>query len=65
MGTINLTSKTARAALTPRREPYWVRVSAGCFLGYRKGAAADGSFIARTHHRFQDRVAHLHSHQDA
>lgn len=34
----NITSKTGRAALAPRREPYWERISAGCHLGYRAGA---------------------------
>lgn len=35
---INIKSKTGRAALTPRPEPYWERMSAGCHLGFRAGA---------------------------
>lgn len=34
----NIKSKTGRAALAPRREPYWERIAAGCHLGYRAGA---------------------------
>lgn len=30
---------SARDKLKPRREPYWHRVSKGCYLGYRKMAA--------------------------
>ena len=39
-----LNSKTARAKLTPRREPYWQRVEAGLFVGFRVPA---GTWIAR------------------
>lgn len=31
-------SRTARARLGQRREPYWTVISAGCALGYRRGA---------------------------
>ena len=34
----SIKSKTGRAALAPRREPYWERILAGCHLGYRAGA---------------------------
>jgi integrase len=39
-------SRSARARLPGRREPYWTVVSAGCALGYRKGAKG-GTWIAR------------------
>ena len=29
-----------RDKLTPRREPYWHRISKGCYLGFRKMSAA-------------------------
>jgi integrase len=39
---------TARAKLKPRREPYWHRVSKGCYLGFRKMTAdSEGSWTAR------------------
>ena len=41
-----LDSRSARVKLTERREPYWVVISKGCALGYRKGANG-GSWIAR------------------
>lgn len=45
--TPNLTSKSGRAALAPRREPYWSRLSAGVYLGYRAAATGAGTWIAR------------------
>ena len=39
-----LNSKTARIKLPPRREPYWQRVEAGLYVGYRQPA---GTWIAR------------------
>lgn len=33
--------------LIPRREPYWSRVTAGLYVGYRKPSQGDGSWIAR------------------
>ena len=41
-----LDSRSARAKLPARREPYWVVVSKGCAVGYRKGTGG-GSWIAR------------------
>lgn len=41
-----LDTRSARSRLTIRREPYWVVVSKGCAVGYRK-AASGGSWIAR------------------
>jgi integrase len=39
-------SRSARAKLSQRREPYWTVISAGCALGYRRPANG-GSWIAR------------------
>jgi integrase len=39
-------SRSARAKLPQRREPYWTSISAGCAIGYRKGAKG-GTWIAR------------------
>jgi integrase len=39
-------TRSARARLSARREPYWTVLSAGCALGYRKGAKG-GTWIAR------------------
>ncbi len=42
-----ITSRTQRAALPPRREPYWLMASRGCYVGYRKGRGGAGAWIAR------------------
>ena len=39
-------SRSARVKLAARREPYWTVLSAGCALGYRKGAKG-GTWIGR------------------
>ncbi|MDR7040481.1 integrase [Methylobacterium sp. BE186] len=39
-------SRSARAKLAERREPYWTVISAGCAIGYRKGAKG-GTWVAR------------------
>lgn len=39
-------SRSARAQLSARREPYWTVISAGCGLGYRR-AVNGGSWIAK------------------
>ncbi len=42
-------SVTARDKLKPRREPYWHRITKGCFLGYRKmTAGTGGAWVVRT-----------------
>ena len=41
-----LDTRSARVKLDARREPYWVVMSKGCALGYRKGADG-GTWIAR------------------
>lgn len=40
-------SKTQRARLAPRREPYWGRLEEGFFLGYRKLDQGEGTWVAR------------------
>lgn len=45
--TIPLNSKTAREKLVPRREPYWSRIQAGLFVGYRKSLQGEGTWVAR------------------
>lgn len=40
-------SKTKRAALLPRREPYWASVEKYGYLGYRKPESGEGTWIAR------------------
>jgi integrase len=44
---VNIRTKTARAKLEPRREPYWYLLSLGVSLGFRKGAGAGGTWIGR------------------
>ena len=39
-------TRSARLKLLARREPYWTVISAGCALGYRRGAKG-GSWIGR------------------
>jgi integrase len=41
-----LDSRSARSKLPARREPYWVVISKGCGLGYRKGTKG-GTWISR------------------
>ncbi len=47
----NIKTKTGRTALTARREPYWERIRAGLYVGFRKLEAGDGTWIAR---RYED-----------
>lgn len=45
---IELDKVSARDALKPRREPYWIRLDRGCSLGFRKMSTTSiGSWIAR------------------
>lgn len=41
-----LDTRSGRAKLTARREPYWVVIAKGCAIGYRKGSGG-GTWIAR------------------
>lgn len=59
MASHNITSKTGRAALAHRREPYWSRLEAGGFLGYRTSVSGEGTWIAR--HRDVCRKQHYSS----
>lgn len=47
MATINLKSKTSREALKPRRDPYFVALRTGVYVGFRRLAEGDGTWIAR------------------
>ena len=39
---------TIRSKLKPRREPYWSKVTSGCFLGYRRmSTSATGTWLTR------------------
>ncbi len=40
-------SRSARLKLKADKEPCWVKLSKGCYLGYRKGFTEGGSWIAR------------------
>jgi integrase len=44
---LSIASKTARAKLSARREPYFVRLSAGVYVGYRKLESGAGTWIGR------------------
>src|ERR1700745_2617442 len=48
-------TRSARSRLAERREPYWTVLSAGCALGYRRGAKG-GTWIGR----FRDDGNHQH-----
>src|SRR5262249_17798995 len=52
-----LDSRSARARLVRRREPYWTPLSGGLALGYRKGATG-GSWIARQYSGERGRQYH-------
>ena len=39
-------TRSARAKLAVRREPYWTAISEGCALGYSRGAKG-GTWIAK------------------
>ena len=45
--TTRIDTKTGRASLTPRREPYWHKLSTGLHVGYRKPVSGEGTWIAR------------------
>lgn len=44
---IRIDTTTGRRALKPRREPYWARLATGCYVGFRKLDAGEGTWIAR------------------
>lgn len=43
----NITSKSARDRLATRREPYWARIQAGFYVGYRKAGQGEGTWVVR------------------
>lgn len=43
----NIKSKSGRAALPAKREPYWSRVRTGLYVGFRKLKIGEGTWIAR------------------
>lgn len=43
----DLTKKTERSKLAPRREPYWSRLEIGLYLGFRVMSDGVGTWIAR------------------
>ncbi|RQU89689.1 site-specific integrase [Burkholderia cenocepacia] len=47
MKRLSIQTKTARAKLVPRREPYWERISTGVHVGYRKLESGAGTWIGR------------------
>lgn len=42
-----IVSKTDRNKLQPRREPYWARLLAGGYIGFRKLDSGEGTWISR------------------
>ena len=42
-----LDTRSARAKLAPRREPYWCAIAPGRHLGYRRLGAQGGTWIAK------------------
>ncbi len=47
MATYNLKTKTAREALKPQRNPYFVALRTGVYIGFRRLVEGDGTWIAR------------------
>ncbi|MFZ2141808.1 MAG: site-specific integrase, partial [Xanthobacteraceae bacterium] len=52
-----LDTRSARARLNQRREPYWASMSGGLALGYRKGATG-GTWIAKRYSAEHGRKLH-------
>lgn len=61
-------SRTARRSLAAQREPYWVKIAKGRFLGYRR-AATGGSWLARyrdsAHRQHHCAIGNADDHLDA
>jgi integrase len=53
---MKLDTRSARARCEVRREPYWAKLSAGSFVGYRRNSGGVGSWIAR----FRDDAGRQH-----
>ncbi|MFL9904773.1 tyrosine-type recombinase/integrase [Paraburkholderia sp. RL17-337-BIB-A] len=43
----SITTKTARDKLAPRREPYFARIQSGLYVGFRRLAEGEGTWVAR------------------
>ena len=43
----NIDTKSARNRLAVRVEPYWQKLSKGCYVGFRKTAASSNCWLAR------------------
>ncbi|AMO21679.1 tyrosine-type recombinase/integrase [Ramlibacter solisilvae] len=44
----SLSKVAERHKLKPRRDPYWTKISKGCYLGYRKmSSTSEGTWLAR------------------
>lgn len=52
----SIETKTARARLEVRREPHWSRVREGAYVGYRRMAEGEGTWLAR----WRDRAGAQH-----
>jgi integrase len=60
MATTNLARVESRERLKPRREPYWQRLEAGNFLGFRKMTAdSTGAWVARSRDTDTGKQRHL------
>jgi integrase len=44
---VKLDTRSARSKCEIRREPHWARMDAGAFIGYRRLASGNGTWIAR------------------
>jgi hypothetical protein len=44
-----LDTRSARARLAARREPYWHMLTAGLHLGYRRAGPHGGTWVARAY----------------
>lgn len=44
---IRIDTREARKKLAKRREPYWLKITKGCYLGYRKLAGERGAWVAK------------------
>jgi integrase len=48
MATASLSKVADRQRLRPRRDPYWSKMSKGCYIGFRKmSSTSDGTWLAR------------------
>lgn len=57
-------TKTAQNKLPIRKEPYWYKLSAGEFVGYRKTSLSEGSWVARKTKNRKHKYESLHRDQN-